>query len=65
MRPHPLLLALLLALAQHSATAAPSNTVASMPAPMLASTMPGHIDVTGYLVSEKLDGVRARWDGQA
>ena len=65
MRPHPLLLALLLALAQHTATAAPSNAAASMPAPMLASTMPGHIDVTGYLVSEKLDGVRARWDGQA
>ena len=45
MRPHPLLLALLLALAQHTATAAPSNTVVSMPAPMLASTMPAHIDV--------------------
>ncbi len=36
-----------------------------LPAPMLASHMPEGIDVAAYLVSEKLDGVRARWDGSA
>src|SRR5690606_23209399 len=35
------------------------------PAPMLASRFSGSIDVASYLVSEKLDGVRARWDGRA
>ena len=63
MRPHPLLLAVLLALAgsapAHAATPTP------LPAPMLAITMPDHVDVAGYLASEKLDGVRARWDGRA
>ena len=63
MRPHPLLLAVLLALAgsapAHAATPPP------LPAPMLAITMPDHVDVAGYLASEKLDGVRARWDGRA
>ncbi|HWS78975.1 MAG TPA: DNA ligase [Thermomonas sp.] len=35
------------------------------PAPMLASRFdPTLHGVAGYLVSEKLDGVRARWDGQ-
>lgn len=64
MRPHPLLLALLLA----CACAAPNPAGASpaaLPPPMLAISMPAHVDVAGYLVSEKLDGVRARWDGQA
>lgn len=37
---------------------------ASMPAPMLATGFRGGIDLTGYLASEKLDGVRARWDGR-
>ena len=41
---------------------------ASMPAlalePLLARTAPADIDPAGYLVSEKLDGVRALWDGQ-
>ncbi|MDQ3039763.1 MAG: DNA ligase [Pseudomonadota bacterium] len=37
---------------------------APMPAPMLASGFHAGIDITGYLVSEKLDGVRARWDGR-
>ncbi|MEO5629983.1 MAG: DNA ligase [Thermomonas sp.] len=37
---------------------------APMPAPMLATSFHGGIDITGYLVSEKLDGVRARWDGR-
>ncbi len=35
-----------------------------IPAPMLASGFHAGIDITGYLVSEKLDGVRARWDGR-
>ncbi len=39
-------------------------TAASMPAPMLATGFRPGIDITGYLVSEKLDGVRARWDGR-
>ena len=35
------------------------------PAPMLASRFhPGIDTVAAYLVSEKLDGVRARWDGR-
>lgn len=35
------------------------------PAPMLASRYRADLDgVAGYLVSEKLDGVRARWDGR-
>lgn len=35
------------------------------PAPMLASRFDATLhDVSGYLVSEKLDGVRARWDGK-
>ena len=61
MRPHPLLLALLLALPA-GGFAAP---FAALPAPMLAVQMPGSVEVAGYLVSEKLDGVRARWDGRA
>lgn len=36
----------------------------SMPAPMLAINIRAGIDIAGYLVSEKLDGVRARWDGR-
>ena len=35
-----------------------------MPAPMLATGFHAGVDIAGYLVSEKLDGVRARWDGQ-
>lgn len=37
---------------------------AAMPAPMLATVFRTGIDIAGYLVSEKLDGVRARWDGR-
>ena len=37
---------------------------APMPAPMLAGRFHAGIDISGYLVSEKLDGVRARWDGR-
>ncbi|MCZ8177115.1 MAG: DNA ligase [Burkholderiaceae bacterium] len=36
---------------------------ASPLAPMLAQDAPPDIDPAGYLVSEKLDGVRALWDG--
>ena len=31
---------------------------------MLATSLHGQVDVARYLVSEKLDGVRARWDGR-
>ena len=34
------------------------------PALLLAQTAPAGIDPTGFLVSEKYDGVRALWDGQ-
>lgn len=38
---------------------------AQVPAPMLATRFGTGIgDLAGYLVSEKLDGVRARWDGK-
>lgn len=57
-----LLLALLPGLGM-SATAASAGWQA--PAPMLASRFDAGLhDVSGYLVSEKLDGVRARWDGE-
>ena len=59
----PTLLALLLFAASPMAQAA--TPLHALPAPMLASRMPDGIDVAAYLVSEKLDGVRARWDGRA
>lgn len=47
---------------------APTSALAigqDAPAPMLASVFHAGIDTVGaYLVSEKLDGVRARWDGR-
>ena len=46
------------ALAKTSATDTAANTV------LLAKTAPASIDPAGYLVSEKLDGVRALWDGK-
>ncbi len=46
------------ALAAGAAVAAPA------PALLLAKSAPSSIDPAGYLVSEKLDGVRAFWDGQ-
>lgn len=45
-------------------TPSPVWAVALTPAPMLATSLRGDIDVRQYLVSEKLDGVRARWDGR-
>lgn len=38
---------------------------AEPPRLMLATGYHGHVAVADYLVSEKLDGVRGRWDGQA
>ncbi len=35
------------------------------PAPSLATSYQGGIDLSGYWVSEKLDGVRALWDGES
>lgn len=43
---------------------APTRMQTSIPAPMLASGFHVGINIADYLVSEKLDGVRARWDGR-
>ncbi len=67
-----LLIVLLLPSATFSASASASASAKSpllaaqpaMPAPMLASSFHAGIDIADYLVSEKLDGVRARWDGR-
>lgn len=54
----PLLLACL------SAQGLAANALAGTPPRvMLPVTYAGGLDVAGYLVSEKLDGVRGRWDG--
>lgn len=42
-----------------------SGSRAAAPALMLAREAPADIDPAGFLVSEKLDGVRALWDGRA
>lgn len=42
----------------------PCALVAAAPAILLAEVYRNQVDVTQYLVSEKLDGVRAIWDGQ-
>ena len=55
-----LLQALLLGWALASAIVAPA---AEPPAILLAEVYRGQVDVSRYLVSEKLDGVRAIWDG--
>ncbi|WP_428825270.1 DNA ligase [Azonexus sp. IMCC34842] len=44
--------------------AMPVMAVAEAPAILLAEVYRDQIDVTRYLVSEKLDGVRAIWDGE-
>lgn len=44
--------------------ALPAMAVAEAPAILLAEVYRDQIDVTRYLVSEKLDGVRAIWDGE-
>ncbi|RZA21956.1 MAG: DNA ligase [Lysobacteraceae bacterium] len=53
----------LLALLLPAAFLSPQAAFAQLPAPMLAMDFHGG-DSAGYLVSEKLDGVRARWDGR-
>lgn len=48
----------------HAMAAAPLGSwAATAPAVLLAQNAPKQIDVGRYLVSEKLDGVRAYWDG--
>jgi len=47
-----------------AAWAARSHAATAGPAPLLAREWPADGDPAGYLVSEKLDGVRALWDGQ-
>lgn len=49
----------------HAAASVPHAVAPAAPAPMLAMRMHDGIDVAAWLVSEKLDGVRARWDGSA
>ena len=56
------LLALLLLPAAPCATALADE--AAPPPLMLATPFRADVPVTAYLVSEKLDGVRARWDGE-
>ena len=55
---------LLRALLLGAALAMPAQVFAEVPALLLAEVYRAQIDVTRYLVSEKLDGVRAVWDGQ-
>lgn len=47
------------------ASGAPAWAAGSPPRLLLASEAPADIDPAGYLVSEKLDGMRAVWDGKA
>jgi DNA ligase-1 len=42
----------------------PTLAAAEAPAILLANVYRGQVDVSRYLASEKLDGVRAIWDGQ-
>lgn len=53
---HALLIGLALSL--------PTFSIAEAPAILLANVYRGQVDVSRYLVSEKLDGVRAIWDGE-
>lgn len=62
MEPRTALLALLLSAALLSP--APTWAAPDLPAPMLATRFHDIGDVGAWLVSEKLDGVRARWDGR-
>jgi DNA ligase-1 len=41
-----------------------ARSVPGAPALLLASEPTGPVDPSGYLISEKFDGVRAYWDGQ-
>ncbi|QNN47673.1 DNA ligase [Thermomonas brevis] len=62
MEPRTALLALLLSTALLSPS--PAFASSSLPAPMLATRFHDSGDLSTWLVSEKLDGVRARWDGR-
>lgn len=62
MRAHPIVQSL--AWAALLGTALPLPAAETLPL-LLAETEQGQADVALYLVSEKLDGVRAFWDGQA
>lgn len=46
------------------ASTAPATPAVYAPALLLAETEKGQTDISLYLVSEKLDGVRAFWDGE-
>jgi DNA ligase-1 len=61
----PLRLVLLLWLAVAFALGLPHGARAQPPALMLAGDYRPGIEVDAYFVSEKLDGVRGRWDGRA
>ena len=50
-------------LAAAFSTATTARAAEAAPALLLAVDAPGDIDPGGHLVSEKYDGVRARWDG--
>lgn len=62
MEPRTALLALLLSTALLSPS--PAFAATPLPAPMLATRFHDANNLTHWLVSEKLDGVRARWDGR-
>jgi DNA ligase 1 len=47
-----------------SSSPKPSKNPVKAPALLLAETWDGDQDVAGWLMSEKLDGVRALWDGK-
>lgn len=51
-----------LAQVQQNAATAPLTPLAPLN-PLLAQNAPARLDTANYLVSEKLDGVRALWDG--
>ena len=51
--------------ASASQAAAVTASASTQPALMHAKLWPGGLDPKPYLVSEKLDGVRAYWDGQS
>ena len=55
----------LLGAASFGTFAAAKTAAMASPEVLLAFNAPANIDPAGYLVSEKLDGVRALWDGKA
>lgn len=61
---HPLLLLVLLLLGLPAGPASAAASPGGPAAPMLATSYREGVPVAAFLVSEKLDGVRARWDGQ-